>query len=913
MKILGKNPIKVTGKFLGNVTKKVGGGVVNVASMGKKTLMNPFDMIIGSAEERDDVMYLFRGKTVVTFSYGSLISTATKESNFSVLVLSYEGSTCVLNFVKKIKSIDVQDGNTIAIGNTMKKEIRNFSFTNALNKAEFILALLTKAQELEIPIECNVSFETLSDIVEKEKKRQGSQNELQIVSEEDEKILKNILQMNSDRMDIDDLQKTLEKQIVFDEAELFKNYLTVGDIGDNVNDLFNSTEEALNELNRFCLKLDVDVENIRPGVELIQYNNNKLELVHSNQTAFSNTLNSFVDSLIIDSMSVYIVQNCSEDLVAADPNKLSIICDAAQKVANAAFYKPPEEMMNMESLIEQTIHNKAILTEFASQLSQVLQKKLIVEMDFLMLSKVKDFGHIITGKDGKKKESMEIPHIALKPYGGLIYWLQQYAPDEFKSVKTQYITKMKRIAGEYFSYIADIERKRTAKISKTHSELLDLTDFDGPKIDGIQSVLYDTFIDEDPKHPDHLPMFDIVRNVILTIANEAMSEFKFLKQVFRMKENEADGINVMIDDVYHQTFDICESLVKFIYENDPFILLKIIHMCRTTSTGLNFESIDFEKRFDIEEHFENKLKIDETKDNTTNKDTTLVDFTWLEYFFDVVSSHAMKCFNNHMQEQIRIITHTIINPKKHGVTNHFKRFPFFFNYLQSAAGDEEVWSVINPLIQDSLEQMLRRSFDWLKNIKDLQRDQKPTMTLRYQNFYYFQDTISSRVITAVDPFIKEAQKEQLVALKNVCVFHLRLHFGKFFDYFDSIARLLPSQKRPEEVSFQSSYNRQQFLKICNIVQPNNVEKAVNYICRSIKHHILMQSHRDFAWTTFTDFLAERYKEAEKNSVLVYKNNLPFKSEDFDRIFTNAVSKTYRDKTNGEDDDEEMYSDTTYEN
>ncbi|EDR24792.1 hypothetical protein EDI_196360 [Entamoeba dispar SAW760] len=933
-------------KYVGKFGKKVIGGVGGVASgittYGKKAVTNPFgtigDVLVGSAEQRSDVDYLFKDKTVLSKAYGSLIKNQKSELTYSdVLVISAEQRNIFLNFVSKniiyrrldideqwklneIKGIEfIKESNGMIISNKHKTNGKKFVFASSLNRAEFAYCILSNAKANEFEIEFEMSLDELVDYIEKEKKRQKTDGRLHLVSKEDELILKKMLNEHGEKIDIDELQKKLEKQIIIDEATLYKNYLNREEIGNNVNTLFDEVQKALDELETFCLKLDVDIENIRPGVELIQHNNNKLEIVHSNQTKFMNCMEQFIDSLLIDPVSLYTVRNCQDQLNKAV--NLDNICKSATVVALAANYQPPEEMKNMIALKEEQDFDKQVLKDFAVVLSSTLQNKLKVEMDFLKLNKVVEFGSSLFGKEKQQKETLEGAHGSLQPFGGLIAWLRMYATDEFLNVKKQYVEKMSKIANEYFDILVDQQKKNIQEISEDHESAFEMTEFDGPKPDKngeTQIIPKEIFNDRNDKFPDKRPMFDVVKSVIETIAVNVIAEFKFLLEVFQMEENGPNGINVLIDDVYKQSFDALDKLINYIEEHDPFVLLRIIYLCKTANVNIDISTQDYSKLLKKQEKEQkqtekeqeelvplqqlnkNEIKREQgTRELIVQKNARTVCFEWLDHFYEVLSNNAMKKFNNFIDKQITQITNTVINPKKHGVTVHFLRLPYFFNYLQIAAGEEEVWEVLNDVVQPIIAKLLRSSFDWLKSIKDSQVDQKPTITLRFQNYYFFKEKVSFRVIRCLEPFVKESENEYMIALKNLCLLHCNLHFGKFYDFFDHIARLIPSMKRPEEIAYQSSYSKQMAAKTCKLIVTPQLTRSIDYMCKSIKHHIKMTDHRMKAWNTLCDFLKSRYIEAERNCELVYKHKFDLPSEDLDKIFNAALKKTFKFTEAGE--------------
>ncbi|ELP87817.1 hypothetical protein EIN_273440 [Entamoeba invadens IP1] len=1014
-----KNFLKVTkidvaAKAVGGFGKKVIGGVSDV---GKKAVTNPFgtigDALIGSAEQRSDVDYLFKDKKVVTKAYGSLIRKDIKEVSYGdVLVITIERTFPLLNFVSKnviYKRLDVEEtwkiaeilslkfdegSNGLIITHKQKSQPKKFLFASSLNRAEFTILLLQQSdtQTTDKPISCDKTKKELTDYIELEKKRQNTDGRLHLVSKEDEIILKKMLKDEGSKIDIDQLQKKLEKQIIVDEASLYKNYLNRQQIGQNVTVLFEEAETALDDLEKLCAQLETDVETIRPGVELIQHNNNKLELVHSNQMQFMECMEKFIDSLLIDPVSLYTVQNCESDLKNA--TNLDNICKSATEVAYAANYSPPDEMRDMIALKEEQSYDVQVLKNFANELSCILQDKLKVEMDFLKINKVIDFGSALFGKEKTQKETLENAHKSLEPFGGLIAWLRKYSNDDFVAVRNQYVDKMSKIANEHFSILVDEQKKQILPMSSKHEDMFDYTTFDGKKIEGVQGIPTDLFYDNDPKKPNNLPMFLIVQEVIKNISKEVTAEFKFLFEVFQMEVDGRKGINVMIDDVYKEAYDVMDKLINEIEENDPMLLLKTVYYCLNAECSVQLNQSDYtnilskverpveesgedteeesmryttgedgneketvqryevkddkevlkrnDSLFDLRGTYDNEINYDESsegeqqkvqgsrlqKDSTSllqanslmkisrQKNIELVtrsdrkmDIEWLIHFFDVLKRNALTKFNTFIDQQIEIIVNTIINPKKHGVTLHFKRFPFFFAYLKEAAGSELVWKDMNVLVEPTITKLLRKSFDWLKSIKDSQIDQKPTMTLRFQNFYYFAEFLADDVITSLTPFIKEAKQEYMIALKNLCEYHVNIHFGKFFEFFDHVARLIPSMKRPEEIAYQSNYSKQNAAKICKLIGEPSLIKAIDYICRSIKHHIIMPEHREKAWGELCKFLKCRYEEAENNCNIVYKHKFDVPSENLEILFNNSKEKTYKKNADGVTIEDSEYSET----
>ena len=959
---LVKDIKKGVGKVGKSAFKNVGNVASAVVKAGKKVATNTFTLV-GDAllHDRNDIELVFKNKIIHIKFYGNIKKNNKTEATYSdvLAIVTFpndglyvctvtKGLTHQMEVSNKFKIEDITEIEFDKTSNALILKIEHhkmseltFIFASTLNRAQFSLELLTRAEERLHDVKFEMTMEELVEFVVKELKRQNTDGRLHLVSKEDEVVLRKMLQKyNYDgmTMDLEELQRKLENDIVKNEDQLYQDYLKREKIGSEVVQLYDEVDKALQELESFTNKLYINVETIRPGVEMIQYNNNRLEVVHTNQTKFIGCLDEFINSLLIDPISLYTVRTCQEQLERAE--NLKKICESATVVALAANYSPPEIMKGMVALKEEQDYNKSVLKDFSEMLSGILQTKLKVEMDFLNINKIMEVGaNLILRKEKKQKETLEGAHKTIAPFGDLIGWLKLYANEEFLKVRNSYIEKMTKVANVYFGDLVDRQKKAMRPMSDSHSKALSKTKFIGPKVEDFATIDKKIFLDEEhekgkKKDIERMPMYDVVRATIDDIAFNAKAEFKFLVEIFQMEMYGENGINSLIDDVYKQTFDALEKLIDIIDSNDPFLLLKIVYLCKQADIEIELTTHDMSKLTKLKqskkekEEQEEKIEPDEVtllkqqrlslKKAQISRQSgarSLIDlvpkrkvvFDWLAHFYDVIADMCLKRFENFIEKQKTIISATIVMPKKHGVTTHFKQLPYFFIYMRGVIGEigenyneQELWKVMDPILQPIISNFMRCLFDWLKNVKDTQIDQKPTMTFRFQNFYYYQEWMSSETIKCLEPFIAEARNEYAIAIRNLCYHHLNLHFGKFFEFFDHIGRLIPSMKRKEEISYQQAYNKQNCAKICKIVSRQQFIKSIEYICRSIKHHIVKQEHREKAWEVVSEFIKARYTEAEGYCELVYHHKFDVKTgTDLEEIFVNAFNKTYKRNEQGD--------------
>ena len=460
MKKIIKTTTGAAGKFK-KLGKSAFGGVGRVASSvvkaGKKVVTtNPFSLVDAFSHDKNDVTLAFKGKQLYIKFYGNIKKSGKNEATYSdvlatarcekegLIVCTVSKSTFTKEMkidityrFEQIKSIefDKNDNSLKIVAENHKTPEIIFTFASALNRAQYALDLMSRALESGYEFEFEYTLEDLTEIVAKELKRQNTDGRLHLVSKEDEEVLRKMLRKyntNGETMDLEELQRKLENDIVKIENQLYQDYLKREKIGNDVIQLYDEVDKALQELESFTKRLDIDVETIRPGVEMIQYNNNRLEVVHSNQTKFINCLEDFCSSLLIDPISLYTVRTCQPQLENAE--NLKKICDSATVVALAANYSPPELMKKMVALKEEQDYNKTVLKDFSEMLSGILQTKLKVEMDFLKINKMMEIGANLIRKEKKKKETLEGAHKTIEPFGDLIGWLKLYANDEFLKV-----------------------------------------------------------------------------------------------------------------------------------------------------------------------------------------------------------------------------------------------------------------------------------------------------------------------------------------------------------------------------------------------------------------------------------------------------------------------------------------------
>ncbi|KFD53401.1 hypothetical protein M513_05665 [Trichuris suis] len=137
----------------------------------------------------------------------------------------------------------------------------------------------------------------------------------------------------------------------------------------------------------------------------------------------------------------------------------------------------------------------------------------------------------------------------------------------------------------------------------------------------------------------------------------------------------------------------------------------------------------------------------------------------------------------------------------------------------------------------------------------------PPAVVRLENYHFLHSMLSQLKISCLNDLRRETKVKYSMALESYVDDIMDNSLEKLKTFFDSISHCINQGMKPEDISYQQAYNRQELRRIVELYQLADVRKEINALYRIIESQLSEEKHLlQVVWRNVQDGFIRRYKQ-----------------------------------------------------
>uniref|UniRef100_A0A5S6QNJ8 Sec3-PIP2_bind domain-containing protein n=1 Tax=Trichuris muris TaxID=70415 RepID=A0A5S6QNJ8_TRIMR len=663
-------------------------------------------------------------------------------------------------------------------------------------------------------------------------------------------------------MSIADSQQFLNK-LVKELAILDKtNMQTIVGSERQIAELLNHIDQLLTESNKVENVLDTYdqiLAHVKHGVEMMEEKDMLLGVCSNNRQRLTVELRDFLNAIRLSAHDRNALTNC--DL--SDPAKIMECTRAAlnlQKCMNAQVSPGMEKM----AAYEEQMH-------LFSQLREKFSERFVAHLTSLFRSLAQE---AVEQPVTDKLPKQEIIHGLLKPFSDLINWLKASVCRGYFILLKRYSDCMQdvyRIQIRRFVRLLASEVMRAfppsrGLISATQTKEVMKLVRSVPGSLPLDSNCSGAILSSD----DKASFFQLINRAFLEIDSSILQEEKFCSWFFHISDGVALAkaadevpsgdytqgfslsqpmksllaqIFVCIDEIFQQFLDMCEQ------HNSLLVVYMLCGLC--------------DRAVASEDGTSTSLSI-------TGKLVVL-----LKRRFDAFMERSSHLF---------VIERS---PKrvKYEILPTITKFFIFARELEAAYENKQRRSEVDRWYP-MLVEFLWRS---IETAAEDPHSKSPPDVVRLENYHFLHSMLSQLKISCLNDLRRETKVRYSTALESYVEDIMKGSLEKMKTFFDNISHCINQGMKPEDISYQQAYNRQELRRILEFYQLADVRREISSLYCTIEAQLSEEKHLlQVVWRNVQDSFIRRYKQYDGLIDLCYPQSnarMEFSIEDLLNCFS----------------------------
>jgi len=694
-----------------------------------------------------------------------------------------------------------------------------WSAANTLLRNEFLWTLWKMCQQY-LPAHPQTSidiFELRSDAGDfKSATSESSYKEL--MSPTEEKELETLLKSVPD---IDELQEKLTAQLSSLEVENIHNIIEVDDASrdllDHIDEAFVQLEAADQWLQFYLSEL----HNVKQYIENIEEQNNRMEIVMTNQKRLFDEVIKLLRDLTLGEASVKSLMSGNLDPGAT----LTRAIDAATQLEKIfdTWKQLSPEMQAIQSVKEKMSDYVKLRDFFSTKTTQYIQ-----DICTKLANQYLDARSKNTAKDDSRSQIFK----NLLQYTLLIQWLKRMDKNNYDNIAQAYLSCFKQVykreLKDHFSETKHCIIKESQEVQFKDSGRL--TEF-------IRNRTKNT----PETKPNAKPPEKMTIDRAFSYSLEVMLRALMMEQNF------------------------CTGFFQFPEKSEqPDQPTEVDRMLKGLTDGLSDELTLLIEQGDKTDHFY-PLSMLATVEQFKIKYEAKSSF--IAALLQDLQNKLAQSFNKFIDEQMEMIRGTQVSIKKGGVLPFFANFPAIVDYIETKVKGSKL---ARTIVDEVYHNLVVNLFEWLNSLGDTE-DEKYKFVIRFENFHRFVAEIGKRHVAALDEFVAQAQKLYDENVRAYVELLVRARFKTLLPFFDEMDKLL--QTLPvAAIQFQQSHSKQSFLKVMDKNTAQDMEKRFKKIFKAIEDNVSKEEGLLLAvWEALVKYFIQQYTHFEDLVSQCYSN------------------------------------------
>ncbi|TMS36914.1 hypothetical protein L596_003971 [Steinernema carpocapsae] len=656
-----------------------------------------------------------------------------------------------------------------------------------------------------------------------------------------------------------DFRKLLAKsELKIGEAEKFARALNeqltqldganIESIMDNeqaVTDLINLIDQGLDEATNLETQLnnfDDILSYVRDSVELIEEKDSLGAVERNNTVKLVNELESFLYAIdLVNEDHIQVLQRPN----LSDPSSISRCCVAARAMNNFLNTKTSLNLMDAYK----------VQTERLSGISDSFVDTLMAHVSGLFHR----LNEMLEGQDWHElslpKQSQRFH--ALNPFADLISWLKQSKPSVYQKVIQRYIEETRKLYARNMKRFFDVLEPRLERIgANDRKSTLKATDI-GRGTLGRTSGRVDW---SDYGYGKYLKLMETVLGELAPVVD---SEEKFCIRFFHITsdilnamETQSTGsgdsggmmaggrnmekhLNDKIRDVMTPLFDTLEghleSFVKTCCSQRATVVFPLFVMlskrARVNQNACSFFAVMILGRLVV----------------------------LMKRQFDML-----------MEKEARALEAVKLTKKvRVGVLESIQRFEGLAKCAEKAFSEgSERRNELDRWYGELVNSIMRG----IENVASSPYSKSPTSVVRFENYHTLYLTLSEMKIECLDARRKEAKKLYQDNMQAYIKEYMGRPLEKIHYFFEQVQNAIDSGIKPDEISFQSSFTREELRKVISSYPGKEVKKGLEMLYKKVEKHLMEQSPLlQVVWRNMQDEFLKQLKHYQQVIGRCYPN------------------------------------------
>ncbi|CDW56417.1 Exocyst complex component 1 [Trichuris trichiura] len=677
------------------------------------------------------------------------------------------------------------------------------------------------------------------------------------------------------------LNKLMKELAMLDKT----NMQTIVGSERQIAELLNHIDQLLTESSKLENVLDTYdqiLAHVKHGVEMMEEKDMLLGVCSNNRQRLTIELRDFLSAIRLSSHDRSVLTNC--DL--SDPAKIMECTRAAlnlQKCINAQVSPGMEKMAAYEEQMSVFSHLREKFSErFVAHLTSLFRS--LVELAFFgppnVYSLYVQAQEAIESPITDKLPKQEMIYGLLKPFSDLVSWLKASVARGYFILLKRYSDCMQDV---YRSQISRFVRFLGNSVSQAFPPSRGLISASETKevMKLVRSVpgsltMDNTWSGSVLSANDKANFFQLINRAFLEIDSSVLQEEKFCSWFFHVTDAVAfsravDELLLMynsfasnqpmksllaqifacIDSIFEQFLNECEqhnSLLRKKITRCSMCRLVVYMLCALcdraavsedgTSTSLSITGklvVLLKRRFDA-------FMVGRNWSNDKNSQMFVIERSPKRIKYEILPTLTM----------FFVYRKTLFKNSNRPLVAQV-----FAKELEAAYENKQRRSEVDRWYPT----LVRTLWQSIETAADDPHSKCPPAVVRLENYHFLHSMLSQLKISCLNDLRRETKIKYTMALESYVEDIMDNSLEKLKTFFDSISHCINQGMKPEDISYQQAYNRQELRRIVELYQLADVRKEINALYRIIESQLSEEKHLlQVVWRNVQDSFIRRYKQ-----------------------------------------------------